>query len=57
MIFLMSTPSPKYASQANRTADSAGLSLSCDIVKPHSGKIKVEAKEKEGSIFIIQLPV
>jgi signal transduction histidine kinase len=34
-----------------------GLSLSYDIMKAHCGKIKIEAKEIEGTIFIIQLPV
>ena len=33
-----------------------GLSLAYDIVKVHGGEIKVEAKEGEGSAFIIQLP-
>jgi two-component system NtrC family sensor kinase len=34
-----------------------GLSLSYDIVKAHGGELKVESIEKEGSVFIIQLPV
>lgn len=34
-----------------------GLSLSYDIVKAHGGKIKVETKERQGSEFIIQLPI
>jgi len=34
-----------------------GLSLAYDIVKAHGGEIKVEAKEGEGSEFIVQLPV
>jgi signal transduction histidine kinase len=33
------------------------LSLSYDIVKAHGGELKVETKEGEGSVFIIQLPV
>jgi K+-sensing histidine kinase KdpD len=28
-----------------------------DIVKAHDGELKVETKEGEGSIFIIQLPL
>jgi len=28
-----------------------------DIIKAHGDKIKVETKEQEGSIFIIQIPV
>ena len=27
-----------------------------DIVKAHGGELKVETKEGEGSVFIIQLP-
>lgn len=34
-----------------------GLSLSYDIVKAHGGDIKVDTKEKEGTAFIITLPV
>ena len=34
-----------------------GLSLAYDIVKAHSGELKVETKEGEGSEFIIQLPI
>ena len=33
-----------------------GLSLSYDIVKAHGGELKVETREGEGSVFIIQLP-
>jgi two-component system NtrC family sensor kinase len=31
--------------------------LAYDIVKAHGGELKVEAKEGEGSEFIIQIPV
>jgi len=31
--------------------------MSYDIIKAHGGELKVETKEKEGSEFIIQLPV
>jgi signal transduction histidine kinase len=33
-----------------------GLSLINDIVKAHSGELKVETKEGEGSEFVIHLP-
>ena len=33
------------------------LRLSYDIVKVHGGEFKVETREGEGSIFIIQLPM
>jgi len=31
--------------------------LSYDIIKVHGGQLKVESKEKEGSEFVIELPV
>jgi two-component system, NtrC family, sensor kinase len=34
-----------------------GLSLSYDFVKTHSGEIKVETNEGEGTKIIIELPV
>jgi two-component system, NtrC family, sensor kinase len=34
-----------------------GLSMSYDIIKAHGGEIKVETKEGEGALFIIQLPI
>ena len=34
-----------------------GLSLSYDIIKAHSGEIKVNTKENEGSEFIIESSV
>lgn len=33
------------------------IQISYDIVKAYGGEIKVETKEVEGSIFIIQLPI
>jgi two-component system, NtrC family, sensor kinase len=33
-----------------------GLSLSYDIIKAHSGEIRVQSKEGEGSEFIVSLP-
>ena len=33
------------------------IQTSYDIVKAHGGEIKVETKEGEGSMFIIQLPI
>jgi signal transduction histidine kinase len=34
-----------------------GLSLSYDIVKAHGGELKVETKEGEGVVFIVELPM
>ena len=33
-----------------------GLSLSYDVIKAHGGTIKVETKEGEGSVFVVELP-
>lgn len=33
------------------------IQTSYDIVKAHGGEIKVNTKEKEGTEFIIQLPL
>ena len=32
-----------------------GLSLSYDIIKAHSGELRVESKEEEGTVFAIML--
>jgi signal transduction histidine kinase len=34
-----------------------GLSLSYDIIKAHGGELKIETKEGEGAVFILQLPI
>jgi signal transduction histidine kinase len=34
-----------------------GLSISYDIIKAHGGEIKVETKEGEGSVFIVEVPI
>ncbi|HZH94845.1 MAG TPA: ATP-binding protein, partial [Flavisolibacter sp.] len=33
-----------------------GLSISYYIIKAHEGAIKVETKEGEGSVFVVELP-
>ena len=33
------------------------IQTSYDIAKAHGGRLKVETKDEEGSIFIINLPV
>jgi signal transduction histidine kinase len=48
---------PFFTTKPTGQGTGLGLSLSYDIVKAHSGKIKVNTKEGEGSEFIIQLPV
>jgi two-component system, NtrC family, sensor kinase len=47
---------PFFTTKPTGQGTGLGLSLSYDIVKAHGGEIKVETKEGEGSMFIIQLP-
>ena len=47
---------PFFTTKPTGQGTGLGLSLSYDIIKSHGGEIKVEAKEGEGSMFIIQLP-
>ena len=47
---------PFFTTKPTGQGTGLGLSLSYDIVKAHGGEIKVEAKEGEGSTFIIHLP-
>ena len=46
---------PFFTTKPTGQGTGLGLSLSYDIVKAHGGEIKVETKEGEGSVFIIQL--
>jgi signal transduction histidine kinase len=48
---------PFFTTKPTGQGTGLGLSLSYDIIKAHSGEIKVETIEGEGSRFIIQLPV
>lgn len=48
---------PFFTTKPTGKGTGLGLSLSYDIVKAHSGEIKVETKEGEGTEFIIQLPI
>ena len=48
---------PFFTTKPTGQGTGLGLSLSYDIIKAHGGEIKVETKEGEGSVFIIQLPV
>jgi signal transduction histidine kinase len=47
---------PFFTTKPTGQGTGLGLSLSYDIVKAHGGELKVETKEGEGSIFIIQIP-
>ncbi|MES2004729.1 MAG: ATP-binding protein [Bacteroidota bacterium] len=46
---------PFFTTKPTGQGTGLGLSLSYDIVKAHGGELKVETKEGEGTIFIIQL--
>jgi two-component system, NtrC family, sensor kinase len=47
---------PFFTTKPTGQGTGLGLSLSYDIVKAHGGELKVETREGEGSIFIVQLP-
>jgi two-component system NtrC family sensor kinase len=48
---------PFFTTKPTGQGTGLGLSLSYDIVKAHNGDLKVKTKEKEGSEFIISLPL
>ena len=48
---------PFFTTKPTGQGTGLGLSLAYDIVKAHSGEIKVMSKEGEGTEFIIQLPI
>ncbi|RZK10323.1 MAG: GHKL domain-containing protein, partial [Flavobacterium sp.] len=48
---------PFFTTKPTGQGTGLGLSLAYDIVKAHGGELKVETKEEQGTIFIIQLPV
>jgi signal transduction histidine kinase len=47
---------PFFTTKPTGQGTGLGLSLSYDIIKAHSGEIKVETKEGAGAEFIITLP-
>jgi len=48
---------PFFTTKPTGQGTGLGLSLAYDIVKAHSGELKVETKESEGTTFIIQIPI
>ena len=48
---------PFFTTKPTGQGTGLGLSLSYDILKAHGGELKVETKEREGTAFIIRLPV
>ena len=48
---------PFFTTKPTGQGTGLGLSLAYDIVRAHGGEIKVETKDGEGNVFMIQLPV
>jgi two-component system NtrC family sensor kinase len=48
---------PFFTTKPTGQGTGLGLSLSYDIIKTHNGEIKVNTKQKEGTAFIISLPL
>ena len=48
---------PFFTTKPTGQGTGLGLSLAYDIIKAHGGKLKVETKENEGSLFTIQIPI
>jgi signal transduction histidine kinase len=48
---------PFFTTKPTGQGTGLGLSLAYEIIKAHGGEIRVETKEGEGSLFVIQLPV
>jgi signal transduction histidine kinase len=46
---------PFFTTKPTGQGTGLGLSLSYDIVKAHGGELKVETKEGEGSVFVVEL--
>ena len=48
---------PFFTTKPTGQGTGLGLSIAYDIVKAHRGELKVESKEGEGSVFVVQLPI
>ena len=47
---------PFFTTKPTGQGTGLGLSMSYDFIKAHEGAIKVETKEGEGSVFVVELP-
>ena len=48
---------PFFTTKPTGQGTGLGLSLSYDIMKAHGGELKLETREREGSEFIVHLPM
>jgi signal transduction histidine kinase len=48
---------PFFTTKPTGQGTGLGLSLSYDIIKTHRGELKVESNVREGTTFIIRLPL
>ena len=48
---------PFFTTKPTGQGTGLGLSLTYDIVKAHGGELMVETKEREGSEFVVSLPM
>ena len=48
---------PFFTTKPTGQGTGLGLSMSYDIVKAHGGELKVETKEGEGTVFVVELPI
>ncbi|HPG10677.1 MAG TPA: HAMP domain-containing sensor histidine kinase, partial [Chitinophagaceae bacterium] len=48
---------PFFTTKPTGEGTGLGLSLSYDIIKAHGGEISLDSKEKEGTEFMIFLPI
>ena len=48
---------PFFTTKPTGQGTGLGLSLSYDLVKAHGGELKVETKQGEGTVFIVQFPL
>lgn len=48
---------PFFSTEPTGQGTGLGLSLSYDIVQPHTGEIKVESKEGQGADFVVLIPI
>ena len=48
---------PFFTTKPSGQGTGLGLSMSYDFIKAHEGTIKVQTKQGEGSVFVVELPI